>query len=63
MIVKNLSPKFNEYKNEYPYTVVRECKDGYWYYGMYNNSEYASRIAKHIRNGVVVESKNVEYGK
>lgn len=59
MVVKNLPIKFNEYKAEYPYTVVRECPDGNWYYGVYNNVEYASRVATNIGNGLVVESKNI----
>lgn len=60
MVVKNLPNKFNEYKNEYPYTVVRECPDGNWYYGVYNNIEYASRVVTSIGNGIVVESKTIE---
>ena len=32
------------------------------YYGVYNNIEYASRVARSIGNGIVVESKNVTNG-
>lgn len=60
MIVKNLPKSFNEYRSEYPYTVVRECPDGNWYYGVYNNIEYASRVAKTIGNGIVVKSENID---
>ena len=61
-IIKNLPVRFSEYINDYPYTVVRECPDGNWYYGIYNNIEYASRVAKSIGNGFIVESKNVING-
>lgn len=60
MIVKNLPKNFNEYRTEYPYTVVRECPDGNWYFGVYNNIEYASRVVKTIGNGIVVESENID---
>lgn len=59
--VKNLPKRYSEYVKEYNYTVIRECSDGYWYFGVYNNLEYASRVAKEIGNGVVVESKTVDY--
>ena len=61
-IIKNLPNRFSEYINDYPYTVVRECPDGNYYYGVYNNIEYASRVAKSIGNGFIVESKNVING-
>lgn len=60
-VIKNLPARFSEYINDYMYTVARECPDGNWYYGVYNNIEYASRVAREIGNGFVVESKNVIY--
>lgn len=38
-IIKNLPARFSEYINDYHYTVARECPDGNWYYGIYNNIE------------------------
>ena len=32
------------------------------YYGVYNNIEYASHVARRIGNGFIVESKNVING-
>lgn len=61
-IIKNLPARFSEYINDYHYTVARECPDGNWYYGIYNNIEYASRVARRIGNGFIVESKNVING-
>ena len=61
-IIKNLPNRFSEYINDQPYTVVRECPDGNWYYGIDNNIEYASRVARNIGNGFIVESKNVING-
>ena len=61
-IIKNLPARFCEYINYYRYTVVRECPDGNYYYGVYNNIEYASRVAREIGNGFIVESKNVING-
>ena len=61
-IIKNLPNRFSEYINDYPYTVVRECPDGNYYYGVYNNIKYASHIAREIGNGFIVESKNIING-
>ena len=61
-IIKNLPARFSEYINDYHYTVAMECPDGNQYYGIYNNIEYASRVARSIGNGFIVESKNVTNG-
>ena len=61
-IIKNLPPRFSEHINDYPYIVVRECPDGNYYYGVYNNITYASHVARSIGNGFIVESKNVING-
>ena len=58
-IIKNLPARFSEYINDYRYTVARKCPDGNWYYGIYNNIEYASHVARSIGNGFIVQSKNV----
>lgn len=61
-IIKNIPARFSEYINDYPYTVVRECPDGNYYYGVYNNIKYASYVAREIRNSFIVKSKNVIHG-
>lgn len=58
--VLNLPNSFEKFSEKYPYTVIREVGNDYWFYAMYADLLTASRTAAELRNGVVVESNNVE---
>ena len=42
------------------YTVVRDCEDGFWFYGSYEEFDRAQSVAKEIGNGVVVPTEEIE---
>lgn len=49
-----------EYAKEYKYIVVRECSPrDFWFWGAYNDRNFANQAAMELGNGVVFHSEDI----
>lgn len=56
--VRNVS-NVPDYRSRYKYVIIREAEGEYWFYNFSNNLYHASKVARLLGNGFVIEVENM----